>query len=370
MLNLQKNIKNNSLEKLISTYNLKANYHKDFPNLVQLCYHQIDTPKNDITNECRGIILDTKNDYKVVCYPFYRFGDYNPSKNKVDFNNCKFYKKIDGSICTLYYYGNKWRVSTKGLPDANGLILDKNITFNDYFWQIWHKLEYVMPNDINNNYVFELKFPNNQNIVQTNEESITLLAIRNKNTFEEYHIEDCNTFNWKIVKSVNKNLEEILEELKYTDPLQNEGYVACDINFNRCKIKSPQYEQIHMLKTNFDNTEERQINCDRDNFRRICEIIRTNNVKTFLDLPKYKSVENLYNKTKIKYDNLVNHLENFLKSIENLEGKELGMMLKGKDKFYNGFAFNYKQGKIKSIKDYLFNTDIKNFEQLINSKIN
>jgi len=53
------------LQALIDTYSIKAHYSNEYPELVCLCYSHTDTPKNDITNDCRGIILN-KDTFEII----------------------------------------------------------------------------------------------------------------------------------------------------------------------------------------------------------------------------------------------------------------------------------------------------------------
>ncbi len=185
MLKTQQYIQQHGLEKLITTYSLVANYSRRYPNLVQLCYHQLDTPKNEITNECRGLILDINNEYSVVSYPFYRFSDYSEKSNAVlDMESLKFYEKLDGSIISLYYYNGEWNISTKTIPDADGKIYNpkpngnkEEKTFRDYFFETFNKLGYKYPTDTYMTYVFEFMF-GGQGITHKNTEQISLIMVR------------------------------------------------------------------------------------------------------------------------------------------------------------------------------------------------
>jgi len=367
MLNVIEYIEKNSLAQLVSAYNLRANFHKVYPNLVQLCYHQLDTPKNPLTNNCRGIIIDT-NTNSVVSFPFTRFGDYNynnPKENKVDFNNCRFYEKIDGSIITMYWYDNRWNVSTKGLPDASGLILGIEKTYNDYFWEVFEKLNYQLPDDIEHCYIFEFKFPSDNFLVKTDKESIKLIGIRNLITFEEVDIygdieekQYCTApYYWlRCVDNEYETIEEILNHVRSVDPLTFEGYVAVDKNFNRCKIKSPQYESINLL------TDKNQ----KDNKRWLLDIARTNNHKNFLSLEKYKKYENEYNEIKRKLNNFKSILNDLHQSSINLTGKELGLKMK-KWPELSGLVFSLKNGNVASVDDLIYNMDIKKLEKLLSN---
>ena len=379
MLNTVKYIQNNGLEQLISTYNLIARYSNRYPNLLQLCYHQLETPKNEITNECRGLILDTTDNFKVVAYPFFRFNDYNfdtktgrdeRADKVLDLNSLKFYEKLDGSLMTLYFYNGEWNISTKTLPDAHGDIYSKETTYRELFFDTFNRLGYKLPTDTKKCYVFETMY-DGQGITTKTTESISLLMVRDLISLEEVDfIEIGNILGYPIVESIDKTLDEVIEIIRYIDPLETEGYVVCDKNYNRFKIKSPQFERISDLKVNYDNSEERQVACDRDNFRKIADIIRTNNHTTFLRLEKYSSVQNLYKKVNGKYKKLINDTQRFVDSINGLSGKDLGVKLKGCEKYLNTLAFGISQGKIDKnkdgyLEDYFYSMTIKNFEEIL-----
>ena len=373
MLKTVEYIKEHGLENLISTFSLVANWSKRYPNLVQLCYHQLETPKNELTNECRGLILDTTDDFKVISYPFYRFSDYDEDRSDkvLDLKSLKFYEKLDGSIISLYFYKGEWNISTKTMPDADGRIHTKDMIFRDYFFDVFKKLGYKLPTDTNKTYVFEFMFEG-QGIVVKNKESISLLMVRDLITYLELdHVEVAKELGYdKASPILQTSLEEIKHIVRYLDPIKCEGYVVCDKNFNRFKIKSPQYDRISDLKVNWDNTEERQRMNERDNFRKLCDIIRTNKHTTFIKLEKYASVYNQFKKVNDLYKKLLNDTQKFVNKIDGLQGKELGMVVKGEEKYLNSLAFGIAQGRINKdkdsyLEDYFYEMNIKTFEEII-----
>lgn len=380
MLKTQEYIKNFGLEKLISTYNLIANYSKRYPNLVQLCYHQLDTPKNDTTNECRGLILDMEDNYKIVSYPFYRFSDYSEkSDSLLDMDSLRFYEKLDGSIISLYFYKGEWNISTKTMPDASGVIRNPNKEikdekiFREYFFDTFKKLGYKLPQNTECTYVFEFMFMN-QGIVTKTKEHISLLMVRDLSTLKELnHIDVANENGWdKVTPLETSSLDEIKTIVRYLDPIKCEGYVVCDKNFTRFKIKSPQFDKIAELKINWDNTEERQKMIERDNFRKLCDIVRTNDIDSFIKLEKYASVVDQWKRIKKAYKKILNDTNNFVNRIDGKQGKELGIILKDKPKYLNGLAFGISQGRIDKnadnyLEDYFYNMNIKLFEEIIKS---
>ena len=123
MLNVQKFLKEQTIEELTKEpYNLKI---KDYieEGLVVLNYSQIDSPKNDpIIAECRGLILN-RITYDIVARSFDRFFNYGEGELNTTHNimDAKVLEKIDGSLITVYYWNNKWNVATRGMAFAEGL---------------------------------------------------------------------------------------------------------------------------------------------------------------------------------------------------------------------------------------------------------
>jgi hypothetical protein len=273
------------------------------------------------------------------------------------------------------------------MPDADGKIYNINKTFRDYFFEVFNNLNYKLPNtepdsnpeNINRTYVFEFMF-NNQGITQKSKESISLIMVRDNITLQELnHINIANENNWDKVNPIDvKSINDAIKIVKELDPVISEGFVVCDKNYNRFKIKSPQFDNIQELKVNWDNTHDRQIRIEKDNFRKICNIIRTNKHKSFLKLEKYNSLTNQYNIINNTYDKLILDTNNFLSQIDflNINNKELGLLLKNKEHYLNTLAFGLKNLNLNKntntntniktyIEDYFYNMNIKTFEEII-----
>ncbi len=97
-------LKLNGLNDLQSNYNIKVKKYKE-EGLIVLNYDQVFSPKNILTDECRGLILDLN--YNLVSRAFDRF--YNYGERNQDSLKSKFqvYEKIDGSLIKIYFY-KKW----------------------------------------------------------------------------------------------------------------------------------------------------------------------------------------------------------------------------------------------------------------------
>lgn len=91
-------LKSHSLEMLEKEYGITSKRHKEFPNLVLLKYSQIDSPKNHIIPcQCRGVILDEADDWRIISRPFDRF--FNADEGvaaPIDWASAQVQEKCDG----------------------------------------------------------------------------------------------------------------------------------------------------------------------------------------------------------------------------------------------------------------------------------
>lgn len=299
MLEIQKYLRaGNSPESLTSLLGIKICQHKTVPNLIGFSYDQIESPKaHPIVLESRGLILDSANDWNVVCMPFTRFFNIEEGNAaSVDWNTAKAYEKLDGTLCSLYWYEDKWYVATRNVPDASGPIPTgvgvEQTTFAQLFWEIWYEMGYASiyeanPEIKNYCFMFELTSPYNEIVVKHKTSKITLLGCRKLETLQEIHLDVIPAFirrkhiltndifcdkcglqittlrpylrqgcmkkpiQFECVRSFAlNNLQEILNSFQTMNPTEQEGYVVCDANFNRAKVKSPAYVVLHHIAGN------------------------------------------------------------------------------------------------------------------------
>lgn len=256
-LNVQKFLRCQSgdpIKSLHAAYSIKSRRHEDFPNLVCLKYSQLESPFHEpIVQECRGIILDELNDWKVVSYPFDKFFNYGETNAAdIDWSSAYYQSKLDGSLMTLYFYNEQWRVQSSGTPDASGSVSDFGFTFKELFWNTFDLLGYYL-NSFERNYcyMFELQTPVNRVVVEHEEPSLTLIGVRNLKTFEEEHVSTYADENWFEDDPVDYVLPHSFSDVKHLvtkannlNPIEQEGYIVVDKDFNRIKIKSNKYVQL------------------------------------------------------------------------------------------------------------------------------
>eukprot|EP01119_Soliformovum_irregulare_P019879 TRINITY_DN6383_c0_g1_i4.p1 TRINITY_DN6383_c0_g1~~TRINITY_DN6383_c0_g1_i4.p1 ORF type:complete len:501 (+),score=162.43 TRINITY_DN6383_c0_g1_i4:56-1558(+) len=164
-------------------------------SVVGLLADALNSPiDNDITCECRGLVIDLKTD-QVLCYPYKRFFNLEEKEAaKIDWKNCKISEKIDGTLAVLYFHQDAWCLASLESPNADDQIVtqlshdrfyyfskrpcynawkffddemliekqgcaflegddipsgnlntQERVTFRDVFWEIWESKGYRMP---------------------------------------------------------------------------------------------------------------------------------------------------------------------------------------------------------------------------------
>jgi RNA ligase. len=245
---------------LAAKYGIKSKRHCQYPNLVLFKYSQIDSPFSEpIVQECRGLILDEAADWAIVAHPYHKFFNYGETlAANIDWKTAQVQEKLDGSLITLYNYKGSWEIATSGCPDGSNPMGDFGVTFA---WKVSEIIrgygilpenlrEGVVPLKTQYTYLFELCCPENRVVVQHQKPRLVLHGIRDLATGCEIRPLETPWHNFfETPRSFPlTSIEEALEAAKHLDPLQQEGYVVCDAQFNRVKVKSPAYLALHHAK--------------------------------------------------------------------------------------------------------------------------
>ena len=352
-MELQDYLIDRGLTKLVEEYKIKVNRHSAIDNLVCLKYSQLESPMGEkIVQQCRGIILDETNNWEIVSYPYDKFFNYGEVyAPELDWDTAKVYEKLDGSLMTLYFYKGEWRVSSSGMADAAGDVSDFGCTFAQLFWKVWRELGYELPSDTQHCYMFELMTPFNRIVVRQYGNDLILHGVRNLKTLEESnpHLWG-DKYGWHVVETYPlQTLEEIIAATNKIDPMDSEGYIVCDAQFKRIKIKSPQYVAIAHLRSGFSS-------------RRILEIVATNEGQEFLNY--YPEWTDLYHKIRAKYDVLALDIEHKYNQHKDIEvQKDFANSIKHLP--YSGILFDLRKGKTNSVRESLARTPIQKLESLL-----
>ena len=257
-------------------YCLKISYDGD---LVMFKYNQLESDFSlPEVREARGIIFDSTN-WTCVCRAFDKFGHYGESYvPEIDWSTAFVSEKIDGSLMKVYYYDGEWMVATNGTINAfDAPVGDaKDHTFGDLFnTALYNDGQTSFTKRLNTNkcYMFELVSPYTKVVIPYKNTELYFLGSRDLTTNQEYTFaeepEIAELFNTPRIYPMTslKEISEAAAALNWTE----EGYVVCDANKNRCKIKSPAYVRAHYVRTNGVVT-----------LRRLVSVILNNEVDEFL----------------------------------------------------------------------------------------
>ena len=343
-------------EELTEKYAIKVARHGKFPNLLLFKYNQIDSPMGEqIVQESRGIVLDSTDSWRVICYAYKKF--FNRGEGHaapIDIATAKIMDKLDGSIMTIYRYANDWHVASSGMPDAAGTVntLLGDMSFAQLFWKTWADLRYSLPNTKDNrNYSFEMITPYNRIICVYKQPQIVLHGVRDLDTLQELEPERIAKQNgWECVKSYKMNsLDDVVALANTLNPIDNEGFVACDAQFRRVKIKSPQYVALAHIKEGMS-------------LRRMIEIVRANESEEYLvHFPEFKA---LHYEIKGKLDVFAEEIEETYAAHKDIAvQKDFALAVCKKP--YAGILFALRKGDFPSVKQALQATHIDKLAELL-----
>jgi hypothetical protein len=253
------------LTKLVDQYSIAVTYDGA---LVSLKYRQGVSPMHEpIVQECRGIVVNTETNI-VMAWPYNKFWNLGePLAAAIDWSTARVQEKLDGSLMILYHDDTYWQVASSGTPLAGGAFGTNERTFADAFWHTFEALGMRLPQrfgDLLTCFMFELCSPANRIIVKYDKPRIVLHGARYLQTGVELGREALETYasrhNWELVKEFPlSSADDCLAAAAALDPMQGEGFVVVDANFNRVKIKSPRYVALHHLRGNGESSVRRII---------------------------------------------------------------------------------------------------------------
>ena len=323
--------------------------------------------------ESRGIVLEVVDgDANVVCWPFRKFGNYGESYvDNIDWNSASVQTKVDGSIMKVWFdkreEENRWRVSTNSTINAydnkNGLYVNFGEIFDEAAKGV---LDYSILNK-DYTYIFELVSPKTRVVIDYPETKIYHLGTRSNITGQElltdigvekpkeYYLNNLNDC-IKAAQMLN-NAKEESDRFN----VEYEGFVVCDKNFNRIKIKSPEYLTAHNA-----------LNNGILSYARTIEIIENNEIEEYgtyfpQHLDKLKEYEKKYYEVINNIEKYINYATKLFNTKAHQDMKEVAQIIKN-DR-YATFAFSVlKSNKEISARELFAALHLKNKRSFIPSR--
>lgn len=285
-MELLKNTTNfENIKSLLSNdpYNLIIKEDPNFPSLFMVTYdNNISNMNNEFVKLCRGLILE-KNTNKIVCYTFNKGIDADTSSYtcppELDWKTTRVEHSIDGTQIRLFYYNNKWNYATTRCIDANKARWFNKKSFYEMFKDAEYLIDYSKL-DTKCCYSFVLQHPENRIVVKYDKPTLVHVLTRNLETLEEINV-NIGVKKPKVYKNFKK-YSDVINAANGTDC--EEGYMLCDKNKNRIKIKNIGYKKIKELRGNTNNL-----------FYRYLQLRYDNLVDTYLSFfPEYTNNFKLY----------------------------------------------------------------------------
>lgn len=362
------------LDALIKQYSIKVQRHPKYNNLVHLKYDQINSPMSEpIVQECRGLILNENDAWDVVAHPFDKFFNHGEGfAAPIDWASARVQEKLDGSLMYLYHYNQEWHVATSGRPAADGDINGKS-TFAELFWDVWINQfevgaegegEFPTLNKLDafKTYIFELTAPENRVVVPHVKRSLTLIGVRDRRNGKEDTVADYTQFSAAGNPDLNpvteyslSSVDDMIKTFETMKPLEQEGYVVVDKNFNRIKVKHPGYVAIHHAKDSVGTSR-----------RAIVEIVRTGEMNEVLaHFPELKAA---YDEEAFRYGELCTHINVTFGMYKNIEVQK-DFALAVKDLPWSAALFALRNGRAKTPADWLAQAPIDAVIKLMDASV-
>ena len=361
MILTQEYLRKASLNDLKDSLHISYKCHSKYPNLIGLKYNQFSSPAdNPIVQECRGLILDSNDNWKVIAYPFNRFFNHGEKyASNIDWKHISAQEKLDGTLIILYFYNNEWNIATSGTPDASGQIGNSDITFNDYFWSISEQLgmskSWMNSNLLHNVcYMFELTGNLNKVVVSYKEPNLTLIGARDLLTYKEICIKEIyDLFSDTKINFLKEycfnNINDIIKTFENISPVEQEGYVIVDKQFQRIKVKNPKYILMHNMKSSIS-------------LKNILDTVRKGEYSEFISVfPEYKKE---FDDIDEKYKNLIIEVKNNFEKIKHISSRKEFAFEANKTICPSALFCKYSN-KISSFEEHFFNINIDYLLKLI-----
>ena len=350
-----------TLAALAEQYAVKAARHKAYPNLVLLKYSQIASDMSlPIVQECRGIILDEADDWRVVSRAYDKFFNYGePNAAEIDWATAVVQEKVDGSLCTAYEYGGTWHVATTGSPDASGPVGDSAFTFAElfsetlgiYLGEDWDTPPWETPDWC---YLFELTTPHNRVIVNHLTAGLTLLGVRDR--VSGRWVKTADTVMARVVPVVREYPLQSFADIQITfdsmDPLMQEGYVVVDALGHRVKVKHPGYVALHHMK-------------DGMTPKSLLEVIQRGEVPEVT--AHFPNLAEAFSAIKAEYDTLAGAIDTAYAPIKDIETQK-DFAAQALAFPYSAALFDLRKGKAADGQDFLSKATLPSLMRLLGMK--
>ena len=193
---------------------------------------------------CRGLVTDLEGN--IVARPFRKFFNLEEHQGELPAQEPVVYEKMDGSLGIVFWYKNRWIITTRGSfvseQAIKGAELLERYSRNDD-----GTYNPILP--VYYTHLFEILFPENRIVVDYGAQSkLVYLASIDPETGTELRFEDVE---WPHKASVYGFTIEGVKQIK--DWQNAEGFVLRWPDGLRLKLKFDEYKRLHRIVTGVSN---------------------------------------------------------------------------------------------------------------------
>lgn len=221
---------------------IRLNRHPDLPiYILNYTEHaQFDREWNEVTLQCRGLIVDQNN--VIVARPFDKFFNYGePNADVIELGDyVDVTDKMDGSMGILWQYQGQQGIATRG-----SFVSDQAI----HATKLWNE-KYKIDGSLSDNwtYLFEIIYPENRIVLDYGDrDELVLLGARNITNGSVLLPERLPEWRWG--KTTTFHFASLSEALAAPPRANAEGYVISTPAGARIKVKQEDYIALHKIVT-------------------------------------------------------------------------------------------------------------------------
>mgnify|MGYP006102946753 CR=1 FL=1 len=210
---------------------------------------------SELERACRGLIIDIITG-KIICSSNTGTIDLESFIKKVPLEECVIERNYEGTLINVYFYKNRWNISTKFCINSENSKFRSKKSFRQYFDDLF-KVDYANL-DKNFTYSFLLQIPTNRLVTKINKKNIYHLETQNNITGEKIDI-NIGVQKPEVLKLEEKNLlgiqsfRDINRELSNLDWGKRGFMLYSHDRKYRCSLINPNYNAIYELVKNQSN---------------------------------------------------------------------------------------------------------------------
>lgn len=245
-----------------SPFNLKIKDDINFPNLFLIHNQENSDFSLKLVKECNGIIVE-KDTFKIVCYTFNKCSDNTSFDETLDLDNLYSEVALEGTLVRLFYYNNKWNLSTKKCIDASKSKWISNKNFLELFNECLNG--YNIESYLHQQYCYSFILAHPENNIVINYQACTLFHISTRDMTSLVEVDQFIGINKTDKKKVDKtDLPVIFGQILNDSNLLYEGCIFIDHNYNRYKVRTPHFLKVRSLWGNTNNRFFRYLELRKD----------------------------------------------------------------------------------------------------------